>query len=57
MLSLHRVEPDDDDIDLRLTSSAGQLRMLAGMARVNRPWRLVLGLRSALAAVCWRVEG
>lgn len=48
--SLHRVEPDDDDIDLRLTSSAGQLRMLAGMVRVNRPWRLVLGLRSALAA-------
>jgi hypothetical protein len=48
--SLHRVEPDDDDIDLRLTSSAGQLRMLAGMVRVNRPWRLVLGLRGALAA-------
>ncbi|MCU1629740.1 MAG: hypothetical protein JWP64_4689 [Pseudonocardia sp.] len=48
--SLHRVEPDDDDIDLRLTSSAGQLQMLAGMVRVNRPWRLVLGLRGALAA-------
>ncbi|HEV7449837.1 MAG TPA: hypothetical protein VGO16_00270 [Pseudonocardiaceae bacterium] len=48
--SLRRVEPDDDDIDVRLTSSAGQLRMLAGMVRVNRPWRLVLGLRSALAA-------
>lgn len=48
--SLHRVESDDDDIDLRLASSAGQLRMLAGMVRVNRPWRLVLGLRSALAA-------
>jgi hypothetical protein len=41
--SLHRVEPDDDDIDLRLTSSAEQLRMLVGMVRVNRPWRLMLG--------------
>ncbi|MEN3268095.1 hypothetical protein [Pseudonocardia sp.] len=48
--SLHRVEPADDDIDLQLTKSGGQLRMLVGMVRVNRPWRLVLGLRGALAA-------
>ena len=48
--SLHRVEPQDDDIDLQLTKSGGQLRMLLGMVRVNRPWRLVLGLRGALAA-------
>jgi hypothetical protein len=48
--SLHRVEPGDDDIDLRVTSSVGQLRILVGMVWVNRPWRLVLGLRGALAA-------
>ncbi|MCW2721110.1 MAG: hypothetical protein JWR81_4932 [Pseudonocardia sp.] len=48
--NLHRVEPDDEDIDLRLTRSSGQLQMLVGMVWVNRPWRLVLGLRSALAA-------
>jgi hypothetical protein len=34
--SLYRVEPDDDDIDVQLTTSAGQLR--------------VLGLRSARIA-------
>ncbi|WP_433296003.1 hypothetical protein ACQPZQ_14880 [Pseudonocardia sp. CA-142604] len=48
--SLRRIEPADDDIDLRLTKSGGQQRMLVGMVRVNRPWRLVLGLRGALAA-------
>ncbi|HEY0572783.1 MAG TPA: hypothetical protein VGD73_01705 [Pseudonocardia sp.] len=49
--NLHQLEPDDDDdVDVRLTRSAGPLWMLAGMVRVNRPWRLVLGLRSALAA-------
>ena len=29
----------------------GRMRMLADMVRTNRPWRLVLGMRSALAAV------
>jgi hypothetical protein len=48
--SLHRIEPVDDDIDLQLTKSGGKLRTLVGMVRVNRPWRLVLGLRGALAA-------
>jgi hypothetical protein len=46
---LHPARPEDD-VDLRLTRSAGSLRVLAGMVRVNRPWRLVFGLRSALAA-------
>lgn len=37
-------------IDLRLATETGTLRLLAGMVWVNRPWKLVLGLRSALAA-------
>ena len=48
--SLRPTEPEDDDLDLRVTRSAGPLWTLAGMVRVNRPWRLVLGLRGALAA-------
>jgi hypothetical protein len=44
------VAPDYDDIDLRLAAATGALRVLAGMVWVNRPWRLVLGLRGALAA-------
>jgi hypothetical protein len=48
--NLRPMEPEDDDVDLRVTRSAGPLWMLAGMVRVNRPWRLVLGLRGALAA-------
>ena len=48
--SLWPMEPEDDDVDLRVTRSAGPLWTLAGMVRVNRPWRLVLGLRGALAA-------
>ncbi len=48
--SLRQMEPEDDDVDLRVTRSAGPLWTLAGMVRVNRPWRLVLGLRGALAA-------
>ena len=48
--SLRPGEPEDDDVDLRVTRSAGPLWTLVGMVRVNRPWRLVLGLRGALAA-------
>jgi hypothetical protein len=29
----------------------GRVRLLAGMVRTNQPWRLVLGMRTALAAV------
>ncbi|HEY2204898.1 MAG TPA: hypothetical protein VGH99_10555 [Pseudonocardia sp.] len=43
--ALRTVRPDDD-VDVRLTRSAGSSQPLAGMVRVNCPWRLVLGLRA-----------
>src|SRR4051812_21706256 len=33
------------------TPRRGRARLLAGMVRTNQPWRLVLGMRTALAAV------
>ena len=33
------------------TPRRGRVRLLAGMVRTNQPWRLVLGMRTALAAV------
>ena len=33
------------------TRGRGRARLLAGMVRTNQPWRLVLGMRTALAAV------
>ncbi|NMI01892.1 hypothetical protein [Pseudonocardia acidicola] len=47
---LQQVAPPYPDIDLRLTTPAGRLRLLAAMVWINRPWRLVSGLHSALAA-------
>jgi hypothetical protein len=46
-------EPDDDDdVDLRFVADVvrGNLRLLGGMVRTNRPWRLIARLSRALAA-------
>jgi uncharacterized membrane protein YidH (DUF202 family) len=41
---------DDIDEHLVLTGLRGNIRLLGGMLRQNRPWRLVTGLSSATAA-------
>lgn len=47
-----RLVPGDDDRVLLVAPAgrAGRLRLLAGMVRANRPFRVVLGLSYALAA-------
>lgn len=43
---------EDSHLDVRYvtTGTRGKLRLLSGMVRTNRPWRLVFGLSRALAA-------
>jgi hypothetical protein len=50
--AVRRELPDDDDVDLRFVAAVvrGNLRLLAGMVRTNRPWRLIVRLSRALAA-------
>ncbi|QJY44791.1 hypothetical protein [Pseudonocardia broussonetiae] len=45
-----RVVPDEEPENLHVLASRGRLRLLAGMVRDNRPWRLVPSLSGALAA-------
>jgi hypothetical protein len=47
-----KVTPSDDAVDVRYIAIGlrGRLRLLIGMVRANEPWRLVPGLKSALAA-------
>lgn len=41
---------DDIDVRLALTGLRGRVRLLAGLVRANRPWRLVPSLSPAIAA-------
>lgn len=47
-----RPERADDDIDVRFVAAVvrGNLRLLTGMVRANRPWRLIVRLSRALTA-------
>jgi hypothetical protein len=49
---VRRELPEDEDVDFRFVAAVvrGNLRLLAGMVRTNRPWRLITRLSRALAA-------
>ncbi len=44
-----RVTPPEGNVDVRVVASRGKMRLLAGMVRDNRPWRLVFAMRGPLA--------
>ncbi|WP_243794809.1 hypothetical protein [Saccharopolyspora gloriosae] len=48
---VQHIDSTDEGIDahLALTGARGRLRLLAGMVRANRPWRLVPSLSPAIA--------
>jgi len=50
---VHVVQAGDGQHTRRWVTTAwrGRARLLAGMVRTNQPWRLVVGMRTALAAV------
>jgi hypothetical protein len=50
---VHVIQAGDGQYTRRYVTTPwrGRIRLLAGMVRTNEPWRLVLGMRSALAAV------
>ncbi|MDA2815000.1 hypothetical protein O4J56_30425 [Nocardiopsis sp. RSe5-2] len=43
-------DPESMDESLELVGTRGKLRLLTGMVRANRPWRLLPSLSSAIAA-------
>ena len=49
---VREIVPDDEVVDLRFVTAVvrGNLRLLLGMVRANRPWRLIVRLTRALVA-------
>jgi hypothetical protein len=45
-----RVDSPDPDVTVRIIASHAPLRLLVGLIRANQPWRLLGGLKGALAA-------
>jgi hypothetical protein len=45
-----RVESPDPEVTVRIMASRAPLRLLVGLVRANQPWRLLGGLKGAMAA-------
>jgi hypothetical protein len=45
-----RIHAPSDDVTVRITARRASLRLLVGLVRANQPWRLLGGLKGALAA-------